>query len=200
VVVPQISPEEQAAAFVRANVDRVAVTRFALHHARLAAGDPGAVELASLCKSAGISVPKYPMPAETIPAGATLALTTIEQMIKQLGPRGATAVARTVADAYGDIPGAITAATLRGLAQVYAATAFEHRKDVMASVTEFLRRTPPEKLLSKARHRRELYGGAEWANTAAVIKHGVSCGTAIGRMAGEGGMRSPTREQLMGRR
>jgi hypothetical protein len=202
VVVLDITLEQQAAAFVRANIDRVAVTRFALHHAALLAGDPVALAIANVCRLAGVAVPKYPKPADKMKAGETLALSTIAGIVKRSGERNATAILRAVADAYREIPGAITAAVLMGTAQIYSAAMFERRREVMAAVTDFLRRTPPEKLASKIRHRRELYGGTEWSNAAAIIKNGIGVADAVGRVSREGGaaVKPPTREQLMGGR
>src|ERR1700681_2137608 len=55
VVLPGLSQDDQAAAFVGAN-RRVPVSAQAVYHARVAAGDADAMTLARLCKAAGITV------------------------------------------------------------------------------------------------------------------------------------------------
>jgi len=89
VVVTAGSIAEQAAAFVRANLDRVAVNAFALHHARLVAGEERAALIDRICREAGLSVPRYPIPADNLKPGQTLALGTISMLIGKLGEGGA---------------------------------------------------------------------------------------------------------------
>lgn len=66
--------EERAAAFIGHNKDRVAVTTAQLHVAAIAAGDPEAVAIETVCGAAGVrtlrGVSKDPKPAETMAVSA----------------------------------------------------------------------------------------------------------------------------------
>ncbi|MDB5358888.1 MAG: hypothetical protein JWO51_185 [Rhodospirillales bacterium] len=110
VVMPPMSVEEQASIFLDTNEKRVRVNAYAIHHARLAAADPVAVETNELCLRAGIEIPRYPIPKERLGAGQTLAIGTI---VKACGDRNGTRAVVMVGKAYAAQPGGISAALFR---------------------------------------------------------------------------------------
>lgn len=92
VVLPHATVEEAAADFVAINRDRVAVTPLHIHHAQLAAGDPEAKTLERACRAAGVQICRYPVPANKMKPGQTLAVSTIARLVKLRGEAFAVAV------------------------------------------------------------------------------------------------------------
>ena len=113
VVLPHSSVEEAAADFVAINLDRVAVTPLHLHHAMLAAGAPDAQAVERVCKAAGITICRYPVPANKMAPGQTLAVGTISRIIKQHGEAFAISIMTAVRKDAGNAPGGVNAPTMR---------------------------------------------------------------------------------------
>lgn len=105
VIVAAETVKSQAAAFVRANRDRVAVNQFSLFHARLAADEPEAKALDRLCQAAGIRFPRYPTPADKLKPGETLALAAVQALARRHGQDFAVLAIKAVADAFGQVAG-----------------------------------------------------------------------------------------------
>src|SRR5690606_592087 len=105
IIVAGMSLAEQAAAFVGANRDRVTVNPYALHHARVAAGEERSMYVARVARSAGIDIPRYPIPAQSMKPGQTMALGAIQTLIGQRGERQAKLVLRDLAEAFAEQPG-----------------------------------------------------------------------------------------------
>lgn len=79
IIVPAGTAQEQAKIFLATNETRVRVNVYALHHARLAAGDEDARAIDDLARKAGIDIPRWPIPRSHIKAGQTLAIQTIKR-------------------------------------------------------------------------------------------------------------------------
>jgi ParB-like chromosome segregation protein Spo0J len=200
VVVAALSLEEQAAAFVRANLDRVAVNHFALHHARVTAGDDAALALDRVCREAGLSIPRYPIPADKLKPGQTLAHGTIAQLIRHQGEGGASAVLTAIAEAWHAQPGFIRAAIIRAVAKLAIFTdSPEDRERTLANVTRYLERISPSDLFMRAAKRRASYGGTEADSLLALIRSAARP-PASTSPSGTGFIQAPSRAQLMGRR
>lgn len=204
-VVAGLSLKDQAAAFVGANLDRVAVNGFALHHARLVAGDERAGLVDRICRAADVSIPKYPIPADNLKPGQTLALASIAQLAQRLGEGGASAILTALAEAYRDQAGCLRASLMRAVGNVYEGISTpREREQSLPRITDWLKRQKPTDLLIKAARRKESYGGTEAANLAALIKAGLGFirrePVLATRTIEAGGIKPPTREQLMGRR
>lgn len=107
VVVHDIDRAAQAAAFVAANRDRVAVSAQAMFHARVAAGDADAVTLARLCDTAGIEVVRSNQAASVIPAGKTAAVPALLRMLKLYGESRTGSAIAAVAEVFGQDRGAL---------------------------------------------------------------------------------------------
>ena len=132
VVIETLNLAEQAAAFVGANRDRVAINQFSMHHALLAAGDPFAEQLSKICAECGVSLPRYQIPAQYMKPGQTLAIGTIARIIKRHGPEVAQTVLRTAMGAYGTEAGKLSALLLRALEMVLTHRDSIERGDVEA--------------------------------------------------------------------
>tara|TARA_R110002110_G_scaffold115958_4_gene287231 strand:+ start:1128 stop:2069 length:942 start_codon:yes stop_codon:yes gene_type:complete len=113
---------DQAESFVSLNNDRVRVHQYALHRARVAAGDPDAVAIDRVCAAAGVTVPAYPVPANKIAAGETMALRVIGQMIRTHGEEIAQRGLTLLAEAYRDRPGNIRASLIKAVCATLAAS------------------------------------------------------------------------------
>lgn len=174
VVVEAATVAEQAAAFVRANLDRVAVTPYALFHARIAAGDENAVLLAAVCEESSLSIPKYPIQAEQMSPGQTLALTAIKSWVSSLGDQASIRFLRTVAETWRDPPGQIRANVLLAIRDIVLATPGAQREDLRQKLKRVLASNSANTLESKARNRKERYGGTFKDNIAALIKQAIA--------------------------
>jgi protein gp37 len=83
-----IAPDEadQADAFVAINANVTAMSPLQLHAARLAAGSKEAAALTEVCSEAGVTICRYPVPANKIKPGETLAVAML-QARSQIRPR-----------------------------------------------------------------------------------------------------------------
>lgn len=202
VVVAAGSIAEQAAAFVQANRDRVAVNPFALYHAQLVAGDVRAQAIDRVCKEIGLSIPRYACLADQLKPGQTLALGSIGQLVARYGEGGASLIVGAVADAYREFPGFIRASLIRGMAKLYeSGTSETARRQSVGRASAWLKTQTPGTLLAKASRRKTAYGGTEADNLLALIKSAIGAASREALPdASPGGIRPPTRQQLMGRR
>lgn len=75
----------QADAFVAINGSVTAMTSLQLHAARLAAGDGAAAELGAVCKEADVTICRYPVPANKLKVGETLAVSMLQSMLTKYG-------------------------------------------------------------------------------------------------------------------
>lgn len=76
---------EQAAAFAAINGAVTQVSPLQIHQALLQAGDAQALELERTCKAVGVEICRYPVPANKMRVGQTLAIGTLKQMLSQMG-------------------------------------------------------------------------------------------------------------------
>lgn len=171
VVVTAESVAEQAAAFVSANLDRVTVNPYALYHARVAAGEEHALDMARACRSAGIVIPRYPVQLSNLKAGQTLALGTIGGIVKQLGVPAAAATFRAISDAWGEKPVWLRAPLFRAIAEIVAERAIPERNELYGEITTYLRRAMPTALFQRANMMRHERGMSEWKAMRSVIEN-----------------------------
>lgn len=170
VIVHTESVAEQASAFVRANLDRVTVNAFALHHARVVAGDETALDVERVCSAAGFIIPRYPIQASQLKPGQTLALGSIVLMIRALGVPATAATLKAVSAAWRDKPGYLRASLFRALTMIIQGTPIGARAALYEAITAYLRRTLPSQLYARAvklRYERDL---SEYRSLAEVIK------------------------------
>jgi hypothetical protein len=110
--------EDQAAAFLGANRDRVAVTPYALHHAMVLAGEAAATELTALLTRAGLQIPRHPIPPKSMKPGQTIALAAIQYLLSQYGSAHAEFTLATLADAFHDQRGRLRGALIKAVALI----------------------------------------------------------------------------------
>jgi len=84
-IVITASEAEQADAFVDINAKVTAMSPLQLHAARLAAGDATAAKLAEVCREADVTICRYPVPANNMKAGETLAVAMLQSALKRYG-------------------------------------------------------------------------------------------------------------------
>jgi hypothetical protein len=138
IIVEAASVAEQAAAFVRANRDRVQLNVYALFHARLAAGEVEAAELARQLKKAGIVVPRYQPPADRIEPGVTIALGTLQRIARKYPPAVCSLIFGCIANAYCHIPGGLRASYFAAAERVIGEVDPIGRQRAAEKITAFL--------------------------------------------------------------
>lgn len=75
----------QADAFVAVNANVTAMSPLQIHAARLAAGDKAAVALTDVCLEAGVVICRYPVPANKMKPGETLAVAMLQAQLERFG-------------------------------------------------------------------------------------------------------------------
>lgn len=98
-IVDGASTAERAAAFVRHNRDRIAVTGLQLHTALLAAGDEEALTIAQVCGRAGLRLLVAPPFQGRYEAGDTMAIGSIRSPVRRRHAKGAREVLEVCARA-----------------------------------------------------------------------------------------------------
>lgn len=89
---------ERAAAFVKHNKDRIAVTPAQLHHALVAAGDPVSVQVEQIAASVGVKLLRTPPGSAKFNVNDCLAISTIKGLIAKRGEVVARMVLETCAE------------------------------------------------------------------------------------------------------
>lgn len=115
VIVEGAALDERARAFVGHNTDRVIVTPYNIYRALVAAGDPDALEVDSVCKRAGVTVKQLSSLDPNLRGGDTAAIGTIRRLVATRGIMRARQVLETLVRAK-RVP--ITAAEITAAAQV----------------------------------------------------------------------------------
>ncbi len=113
VVFPAATVEGMAAIFVQANRDRVAVSPYQLYHAKLLAGDSEAKRVDAICRAYGLSIPRTTTVKANFKPGETLALGTIEALLRQHGPELTKLTVGAIARPWSQKPGAVGAFIMR---------------------------------------------------------------------------------------
>jgi hypothetical protein len=106
---------EQAAAFAAINGNVTAITSMQLFHASLAAGDSEAKGLAHVCKQAKVNICRYPVPANLMKPGDTLAAGALMQSYRQYGPNVLMLALRCITETGGGNTGLIRAQLVKAL-------------------------------------------------------------------------------------
>lgn len=76
---------QQADAFVAVNGNVTAMSSLQLHAARVAAGDPAALALNEVCAAADVAICRYPVPANKMKPGETLAVGVLRELLAKYG-------------------------------------------------------------------------------------------------------------------
>lgn len=76
---------KQAAAFAAINANVTEMSPMQVHTAKVAAADPEALRLNKVCAAGGVRVCRYPIPANKMKVGETLAVTQIRRALEKFG-------------------------------------------------------------------------------------------------------------------
>ena len=109
---------EQAAAFRAINGQVTRIHKLAVQHAAIAAGDPDALEVQSVCEAAGVTVLRYPVAQPNLKPGQTLALGSIIQALRQYGREVLVTALMCVTETDNNRPGLLAAQIIKALCDV----------------------------------------------------------------------------------
>ena len=112
------SVAEQADSFVAINGDVTVMTPLQLHAARLASGDPAAVRLVEACTESGVAICRYPVPANKVKPGETLAIGMLRSALDKYGRDVLVAALSCITQTRKGNPGMIRAALVEALCVV----------------------------------------------------------------------------------
>lgn len=105
-----------AAAFAAINGEVTQVTNLEKFRARIAAGDESAIDLRDACAVAGVTICRYPIPADDMKPGETLALGALEAGMKEGRDTLITAL-QCITETNNNLPGVLRASVIRALVQ-----------------------------------------------------------------------------------
>lgn len=114
----EATAEQQAAAFAAINGNVTKMTSLQLHAARVAAGDRKARALDRACAEASVEILRYPVPANNIKAGQTLAVACLAGALAAYGAETLTAALSCLTRTGEGNVGLLRAPIIRGLCQV----------------------------------------------------------------------------------
>ena len=77
--------EQRAEAFAAINANVTKITALAIYNAQLVAKDMRALEIADVCKEAGVTIRKYPVSPNLMVFGETIAIESIKDCYKTYG-------------------------------------------------------------------------------------------------------------------
>ena len=112
------TPEQQAAAFAAINGNVTKMTPLQLHAARVKAGDRRARALDRACAAAGVEILRYPVPANNIKPGQTLAVSCLADALTAYGADTLTTALSCITRTADGNVGLLRAPIIKGLCQV----------------------------------------------------------------------------------
>lgn len=110
--------QEQADAFAAINSIVTAMTPAQIHAAKLASGDPVATELVRVCRSAGVEICRYPIPANKMRVGETLAAAALTVLFKRYGEPTLALALKCITKTRDGNPGLVRAPIVKALCAV----------------------------------------------------------------------------------
>ncbi|WP_051057031.1 ParB N-terminal domain-containing protein [Bradyrhizobium yuanmingense] len=117
-VIIQVDQADQADAFVAINANVTAMSPLQLHAARLAAGSKAAAELTEACQEAGVTICRYPVPANKMQPGETLAVAMLQSALEKFGRDVLVAALCCITKTRRGNPGMIRKAIVQALCSV----------------------------------------------------------------------------------
>ncbi|WP_158669944.1 ParB N-terminal domain-containing protein [Bradyrhizobium guangdongense] len=117
-VIIQVDQADQADAFVAINANVTAMSPLQLHAARLAAGSKAAAELTEACEAAGVTICRYPVPANKMQPGETLAVAMLQSALEKYGRDVLVAALSCITRTRRGNPGMIRKAIVQALCAV----------------------------------------------------------------------------------
>jgi hypothetical protein len=110
---------KQADAFAAINGNVTAITPMQMHAARLAAGDAQAQQLTVVCSNAGVNICRYPVPANKMKIGDTLAAGQLHKLLGRFGPEVLTTALRCITRTRKGNIGMVRAPVIQALCFVF---------------------------------------------------------------------------------
>jgi hypothetical protein len=115
--VVQADRAKQAAAYAAVNGNITMTTPQQLYHARLAASDPNAVEIATVCSAAGVEVIRRNIPQSEMKTGQTQAIGALTCCLKLYGRDTLTTSLQCITQTADGNPGFVRATIIEALCQ-----------------------------------------------------------------------------------
>lgn len=115
------SATEQADAFKAINGTVTKVSPLALHHAAVAAGDPGALEIVEVCAAAGVEIAPYPKMPDRMKPGETLALGAVRKMLNAFGRETVITALQCITETANAGPGVVSMHNILAISAVLGA-------------------------------------------------------------------------------
>jgi len=167
-VVESLETRGQAKVFVGINEDRNRMTGMQLFKAQLAAGEPDALQVNSVCERAGIRVAFHLSGnAKNLPPLTTMAVSTIRKLIGTFGEKPVVLAMTALATAYHDTPNQLRGQVIQALTMLFA----EDGAGVdMGRLVKALEERDCEDLIDAARAFKKLYGGSTEAGMVSAIR------------------------------
>lgn len=119
-MVIKVTPDEAAACFAAINGCVTSVTRGQIWKARVTAKESSAVALQAVLDAAAVKVLPYKMPDTPYRPGETLAIGTLERMLKQHGPDVLTIALTAITQSGAGNPGCVVAPVIIALCEIVA--------------------------------------------------------------------------------
>ena len=169
-IIPAKAYEDEAAAFVAINRDRVRMDSLSVFHAGVVAGNASDVAIHELCSKAGVSIARCATLMELMPPRTTQALGTLRKACrKNVKDAVLVRALKALADAFPDTPGQMRAAMLRALFHLYASNIGNGKKINDKRMTEVISNNDPETLEDRARANKAAYRNSPWLGIAAEL-------------------------------
>lgn len=152
-LVVEADHERQAAAFAAINTQVTAPTPMQLHAARLVAGDVQAVLLDRVCRESGVTIMRYPVAAQNMKPGETLAAGQLRNYLGRYGKDILGTALRCITKTADGNIGMVRAPIIAALCSVFAAEPdfMASEKKLLAAMNKFNFAKQFDKALSDAR-------------------------------------------------
>jgi len=166
--ITQASLEEQARAFVAINSAVTRMTSMQMFHAAVASGDGVHVKAAAACQAAGVTVLRYPLQADKMKLGETLAAGALVHCARRF-PQAVLTLALTALktqDEALDVPGHVNATTIKALCALIDRLDWPHKSEAILAT---LSAQPIAELWDEASMDAQTNGGGEAARLTALL-------------------------------
>lgn len=166
--ITQASLEEQARACVAINSAVTRMTSMQMFHAAVASGDGLHVKAAAACQAAGVTVLRYPLQADKMKLGETLAVGALVHCARRF-PQAVLTLALTALktqDEALDVPGHVNATTIKALCALIDRLDWQHKSEAILAT---LSAQPIAELWDEASMDARTHGGGEAARLTAIL-------------------------------
>ena len=138
-IIIQADPAKQAEAFAAINGAVTAISPLAIFAAQVAAEDPAALKLVDACSRAGVTICRYPVPANNMKPGDTLAIQALQTCISTYGEDILVLGLRSIMKSARMKPGFVKAPAIKAYCQVLEAERVwcAHEARLMAVMERF---------------------------------------------------------------